>query len=247
MFFRCVAGLLALQSRWRWPNGPTRGGASPEGPSTLLRAHWVPPSLRHQDLFRRRLHPQRHIHWLSGQPGGRGGRGCHLRPRHRTKHGREVHPDETGEEKKWNLVNVSTLNQTDSLGWIESNVKSEALRWPFSSSVRPGDHLGTAGLLRTCWGTALHAGGQSLHSAGSLRSHHVWYLFQRSCASNDDCGRFNRCYLLCMFPGESTFFVELSETASILRHATKYSLVLLDELGKFVGLYVKRKADAVSF
>lgn len=37
--------------------------------------------------------------------------------------------------------------------------------------------------------------------------------------------------------GESTFFVELSETASILHHATKHSLVLLDELGKFVVAY----------
>lgn len=34
--------------------------------------------------------------------------------------------------------------------------------------------------------------------------------------------------------GESTFFVELSETASILHHATKHSFVLLDELGKVI-------------
>ncbi|NWW41145.1 MSH6 protein, partial [Panurus biarmicus] len=32
--------------------------------------------------------------------------------------------------------------------------------------------------------------------------------------------------------GESTFFVELSETSSILQHATEHSLVLLDELGR---------------
>ena len=31
--------------------------------------------------------------------------------------------------------------------------------------------------------------------------------------------------------GESTFFVELAETSSILQHATRHSLVLVDELG----------------
>jgi len=33
--------------------------------------------------------------------------------------------------------------------------------------------------------------------------------------------------------GESTFFVELSETSVVLQHATQHSLVLLDELGIF--------------
>jgi DNA mismatch repair protein MSH6 len=32
--------------------------------------------------------------------------------------------------------------------------------------------------------------------------------------------------------GESTFFVEMSETSAILKHATEHSLVLIDELGQ---------------
>ena len=35
--------------------------------------------------------------------------------------------------------------------------------------------------------------------------------------------------------GESTFHVELSETAAIMRHATVHSLVLVDELGTCGG------------
>ena len=37
--------------------------------------------------------------------------------------------------------------------------------------------------------------------------------------------------------GESTLFVELSETASILTHATAHSLVLVDELGRGTAVF----------
>ena len=38
--------------------------------------------------------------------------------------------------------------------------------------------------------------------------------------------------------GESTFYLELCETSAILNHATKHSLVLIDELGKLIFLLI---------
>ncbi|XP_069992408.1 DNA mismatch repair protein Msh6, partial [Penaeus vannamei] len=37
--------------------------------------------------------------------------------------------------------------------------------------------------------------------------------------------------------GESTFFVELAETSSIIQHSTNHSLVLVDELGRGTATY----------
>jgi len=55
------------------------------------------------------------------------------------------------------------------------------------------------------------------------------------------------CALIVTGAGESTFFVELSETAVVLQHATRHSLVLLDELGKIIVIIVfKTTTNTVS-
>ncbi|MCL4123214.1 UNVERIFIED_CONTAM: hypothetical protein GTU68_031520 [Idotea baltica] len=51
-----------------------------------------------------------------------------------------------------------------------------------------------------------------------------------------------------IFQGESTFFVELAETASIMQHASRNSLVIVDELGVWLvisGNHIERHHESL--
>lgn len=56
--------------------------------------------------------------------------------------------------------------------------------------------------------------------AESLQMTPVDRIFTRLGASDD------------IMAGESTFYLELCETSAVMAHASKHSLVLIDELGK---------------
>jgi len=67
----------------------------------------------------------------------------------------------------------------------------------------------------------------SLRKKGSYIPASSCYIIFTRLGANDD-----------ILAGQSTFLVELSETAAILQHATPYSLVLLDELGEKQKLHI---------
>lgn len=80
-------------------------------------------------------------------------------------------------------------------------------------------------MLYSCKILHFNSGGQNFYSFGSKRSHCSGYSFLSIFCSVTT-------YILTHFTGQSTFFVELSETSDILKHATSHSLVVLDELGR---------------
>nr|XP_023676866.1 DNA mismatch repair protein Msh6 [Paramormyrops kingsleyae] len=84
---------------------------------------------------------------------------------------------------------------------------------------------GKSTLMRQCGLVVILAQLGCYVPAESLRMSPVDRIFTRLGASDR------------IMAGESTFFVELSETASILHHGTSHSLVLLDELGRGTATY----------
>jgi DNA mismatch repair protein MutS len=94
-------------------------------------------------------------------------------------------------------------------------------RTRFQLVVLTGPNMaGKSTLLRQVALTVLLAQAGSFVPAARARIGRVDRIFTRVGAS-DDLGR-----------GQSTFMVEMAETAAILHHATEHSLVLLDEIGR---------------